>query len=100
MRLVSDQSKPILLNPQIHFRHEDQSAMRPTSHYVKEYSISSADTSNEEVFCENILLKGKINFNEAIGLIHFCRIGFQLLKEISDRPLSGTIKHIIVKVLG
>ena len=97
-----DQNRRDVLSliPPISFNKVQESNMlKAVNPYVKEYSISSADTSNEEAFCENILLKGKISFNEAIGLIHFCRIGFQLLKEVADKPLSGTIKHIIVKTL-
>lgn len=69
----------------IHFKEHQEPEHSPKRKLLKkeskELTLSSADSSNEDSFGENYLLKGKISFNEALGLIHFCRVGFALLKE-------------------
>lgn len=45
------------------------------------------------------LIRANVTFNQAIGLIHYCRIGFKLMQEKIPTELAGMIKSIVLKIL-
>lgn len=52
--------------------------------------------------CSKDLLKGDLMFNQAIGLIHYCRIGYKLAHEhLTDelgRCLKGTVLGLLAEM--
>ena len=48
---------------------------------------------------EQDLLTKNVSFNQSIGLIHYCRIGFKLTQEHLPSQLKKIVKSIVVKVL-
>jgi hypothetical protein len=52
--------------------------------------------------CSRDVLKGDLMFNQAIGLIHFCRIGYKLAHEhLADevaRCLKGTVLALLTEM--
>lgn len=48
---------------------------------------------------DNDLIRTNITFNQAIGLIHYCRIGFKLMQEKVSAQLGRMIKSIVLKIL-
>ena len=45
------------------------------------------------------LVRANVTFNEAIGLIHYCRIGFKFTSEKMGAELKRWVKWIIMKIL-
>ena len=45
------------------------------------------------------LLRGELGFNQSIGLMHFCRIGYKLLQHNLKGELAYSIKSLIIKIL-
>lgn len=45
------------------------------------------------------LIRTNVTFNQAIGLIHYCRIGFKLMQEKVAVELGRMIKSIVLKIL-
>jgi hypothetical protein len=45
------------------------------------------------------LIRANVTFNQAIGLIHYCRIGFKFTKENINAELRRWVKWIIMKIL-
>ena len=48
---------------------------------------------------EQDLLTASISFNQSIGLIHFCRIGFKLSQDNFPLEMKNMVKSIILKIL-
>lgn len=59
---------------------------------------------NKSVFvecCSRDLLKGELMFNQAIGLIHFCRIGYKLAHEhLSGDEFGRCLKSTVLGLLA
>lgn len=45
------------------------------------------------------LIRDNVTFNQSIGLIHYCRIGYKLVQEQLPGDLSKMVKSIIMKIL-
>ncbi len=45
------------------------------------------------------LIRANVTFNQSIGLIHYCRIGYKLVQEHLPGDLSKMVKSIIMKIL-
>ena len=47
---------------------------------------------------QDLLIKN-ITFNQSIGLIHYCRIGFKLTQERLPVEQKRMVKSIVIKIL-
>jgi hypothetical protein len=45
------------------------------------------------------LVSTNITFNQAIGLIHYCRIGYKLSQEKMPLELGTMVKSMVLKIL-
>jgi hypothetical protein len=50
--------------------------------------------------CSKDLLRGDLMFNQSIGIIHYCRIGYKLALEDIGPELCSCIKSMIIMLLS
>ena len=43
-------------------------------------------------------MAGELTFNQSIGLIHYCRVGFKLSQQLPPQ-LAATVKSVVIRIL-